>query len=1327
MTKRLLICVTMLLAFVVQRAWGQAGKFFDIDHLRSGLFINQLYIDRNGFLWAVTSNGIVQYDGNQFQTFKRGQKNAAGLGNNHVLCMAQTAGGRFYFGSYASLQAYDGVQFRNVKKLNEKGEAIYGNVNCLLERKNGELVAGTSTDGLLLVKDLTARQMPVKLQGSGEIRSMAEDNAGGLWIAAENGVYSYDGKHAKQYMNNADGTKYYSVCTDLTGCVYVGTANRGLFRKQGEQFVHVEQTGNTPVPALYPDNTGNILVGFDGKGIGVYNPLTGELTTNPYYSHEVELSKSKVYAIVEDGSDNVWLGMSEKGVFQQPPSSSGFHYMGHKAGAKNVIGSSNICCVFVDSKDNTWLGTDKDGVYCLNKEGRLVRHFADDVPSTVLTIGEGDDGRIWLGSYGEGGGWIDPKTAQYHPMKMPQLDFLSITDYAKDRNGRGWAGTMGHGLLMFAVDGAVRQFRSEDAAGKGLSHDFISQLSLSPDGHRLYVAADNGLNCLDLDNLTWNGIFGGKCLMPGANVYLAREYNNALWIGTTEGLFHYDLRKRELGHYTVEQGLPSNNITSIEKDQLGQLWIGTDMGLSCLTHKDNRFQNYYVEDGLQSNYFTTGGSWAMTDGRLLFCGTGGITWFNPADIDHREWNATVSLTAFTINGMPVDQTTLSGSYQVTDTLVTQSQRFDLDYGDNSFAVSFSTLTFDDPERITYLYSINGDPFVALQQGMNEITFSRLAPDTYRFRVKATYKGTETAERAFTVVVHAPWYRSWWAYLLYVLLLALIVWRYIAYRRDRVREQMQLQEHIHAEELSEAKLRFFMNFSHDIRTPMTLIVTPLLSLIKREGDPQKRGIYEIMRRNAERILGLINQMMDLRKIDKGQMQMHMRETDLVGFIQELYSLFEHQARNRQIHFLYDHDSETLPIWIDRRYFDKVILNVLSNAFKFTPTGGEIAIRVTHDDQNATIAIRDNGEKIPEDKLEQIFERFYQSDSKQSGQQTGTGIGLDLARSLVELHYGTISAHNLEQGCEFVISLPLGSEHLKADEMVTEPDVETAEQLTLAEVEDSDDTAEDPIEAPTRQRPILVIAEDDEEIRDYLVQELSNDYEIKAFSDGRQAFAEIMRSVPDLVLSDVMMPDMDGNTLCMSLRSNLATSHVPVVMLTAMSMDEDRLRGLTTGADAYIVKPFNMDILRQTIVNLIQRTRTLRLKYEHTDHLEGKTPPKSVKSPDEKLLANIMKAINGHLDDDSLTMDLIASEVGLSRVHLNRKMKDLTGQTPHDFIRKVRLKKAAELLASGKMNVSEVTYTCGFSSPTSFSALFKKFYGVSPSQYYKSRKKGKFLTT
>lgn len=301
--------------------------------------------------------------------------------------------------------------------------------------------------------------------------------------------------------------------------------------------------------------------------------------------------------------------------------------------------------------------------------------------------------------------------------------------------------------------------------------------------------------------------------------------------------------------------------------------------------------------------------------------------------------------------------------------------------------------------------------------------------------------------------------------------------------------------------------------------------------------------------------------------------------------------------------------------------------------------------------------------------------------------------------------------------------MGCGHLEADEIAGEPDIAAAEQLTMAKVEEVDLSTssglslDNDAESPIRQQPMIIIAEDDEEIREYLVSELVGNYEIKAFADGRQAFEEALRTTPDLIISDIMMPEMDGNTLCMSLRSNLVTSHIPVIMLTAMSMDEDRLEGLTTGADAYIVKPFNMDILLQTVVNLIQRTRTLRLKYEHADKIEGKTAAKSVTSPDEKLLASIMESINRHLDDDGLTIDLIADEVGLSRVHLHRKMKDLTGQTPHDFIRKVRLKKAAELLQAGKMNVSEVTYTCGFSSPTSFSALFKKVYGVSPSQYSK----------
>ena len=502
--------------------------------------------------------------------------------------------------------------------------------------------------------------------------------------------------------------------------------------------------------------------------------------------------------------------------------------------------------------------------------------------------------------------------------------------------------------------------------------------------------------------------------------------------------------------------------------------------------------------------------------------------------------------------------------------------------------------------------------------------------------------------------------------------------------------------------------------------MTLIITPLLSLIKNEKDPQKKSVYETIRRNAERILSLINQMMDLRKIDKGQMQLRMSETNLVSFIQDIYMLFEGQAKAQGISLIYDHDADKLPVWIDRSNFDKVIMNILSNAFKFTPAGGEIGIRLTHDDQHATIAIRDSGEQIPEDKLDKIFQRFYQSTSAVNDRHAGTGVGLDLSRSLVELHHGTISAHNLQEGCEFVVTIPLGNAHLKPEEMILEAEAEPAAQpeplVVMPEAEEvpSDLTVE---KVSPNRRLTLVIAEDDDEIRSYMESELGKEYDVHACTNGRDALAEVYSTMPDLVLSDVMMPEMDGTTLCSKLKANPSTNIIPVILLTAKNRDEDKLEGLETGADAYIVKPFNMDILKRTILNLISSHRLLRLKYERNDELEEQVDEIRIKSPDEKLLDRIMDCINKNLNNSDLSVDMIADEVGISRVHLHRKMKELTGQTPHDFIRNIRLKKAARLLANQGMNVTEVMYACGFANSASFSTVFKRFYGMSPRDYMK----------
>ena len=670
---------------------------------------------------------------------------------------------------------------------------------------------------------------------------------------------------------------------------------------------------------------------------------------------------------------------------------------------------------------------------------------------------------------------------------------------------------------------------------------------------------------------------------------------------------------------------------------------------------------------------------------------------------------------------------MSGVWEVTDTTVIASNRFVLSSSDNTFAVQLSTLTYDNPEHIVYRYRINSEDWVRMPPGVNEITFSHMQPGSYSFCVVAEQNGIPTPERCFEVIIHAPWYRTPLAYIIYILILVVLFLQYRNRRHRKEQDNLRLQEHIHAEEMADAKLRFFMNISHEIRTPMTLIVAPLQSLIKQDSDPHRRGVYETIRRNAERILGLINQMMDLRKIDKGQMQMRMRETNLVTFIGDIYTLFAQQAKNKNILFHFDCDEENIMAWIDRGNFDKIIINILSNAFKFTPTGGEIRMSLKQNEKEAIINIYDNGEKIPEDKLERIFERFYQSPSNANDRNVGTGIGLDLTRSLVELHHGSIVAHNNTDGpgCEFTVTIPLGKEHLSPEEIVEDVTEELEEEERIITEEPEEEEVAPVVDLPkVGKRQKIVVVEDDSEIRDYLTETLSADYDVTDCENGKEGLAAVLKVMPDLVVSDVMMPEMDGTTLCSKIKGNSITSHIPVILLTAKSREEDQLEGLETGADAYIVKPFNMEILRRTIDNLIHSHHTLQLKFGRNDLLEEQVDDIKMKSPDEKLLERVMQAINHNLNNPDLSVDKIADEVGISRVHLHRKMKELTGQTPHDFIRNIRMKKAASLLASGDMNVSEVMYACGFSNAASFSTVFKKMYGMSPREYMNEHQEGNY---
>ena len=1324
MCSKILSTIAMLLFVLSSHA--QMGTFYNPDKQLSSSLVNQVYLDHNGFLWVATRDGLNRYDGYQFRVFRRENPVDSTLKTNMVNAIMQDRQGLFYVGMYDGIQTWDGKRFNDVKTLDWRGNENFCYACCFLERANGDILAGTSGLGVVKFKNKTiAQQVGGPFAGLHTVSDLLEDRKGNLWLVSdEKGLQYYDGMHVKTYKLDARDVVASCLCEDHQGNIYVSTTNAGVFRLYGQQFVQIPSTSGLPVSSLYCNSKGEIMIGCDGKGLAVYNPETGSLVDNPYYSPEVDLSKAKVYSITEDHHGNLWLGMLQKGVFKQPVALKGFHYMGYRLGPQNQIGTASVSRVIIDSKDRIWVGTDKGGLYCFDGADRLIKHYTTEVPSVIMALTESRDGRIWIGSYREGYGFIDPATQKYHHIDFPQDSHLSVMDIDVDDKGELWLATMRWGVLHLSSDGQViKSYVKTAEADKNrkvncIVNDYVNQVSLSPDYKRLYAATSLGVCCLDIASDNWVSTFGTNCLDYGSTARAAEEYDGYLWEGTSEGLFRYRLKDGQKKRYMKADGLPDNGIASIVRDEQGKLWMGTSHGLCQMDPLTGKTQNYFVDDGLQANEFSDGAVWRSKSGIIVLGGTGGVTWFKPQDIVSRTWEPSVQLTAFIINGQPASSATRSGNYQVSDTAIFASNRFELSYHDNSFSLQFSTLTYENPEHISYLYSINGEPFIRMQQGNNVITFSHMPSGTYRFRVMAERNGMETAAREFTVVVHSPWYRSAWAYFFYALIVGMFLWQFVAYRRHREQARLRLQSHLHAEELGEAKIRFFMNMSHEIRTPMTLIITPLMQLLKNDNDPSRRSTYETIKRNAERILSLINQMMDLRKIDKGQMQMRMSETDLVSFIKDIHHLFGNQAKTKNITLLFEHDADTLPVWIDRQNFDKVVMNILSNAFKFTPTGGEIGIRLTHDDKQATIAVRDNGEQIPVDKLDKIFQRFYQTTSSVNDRHAGTGIGLDLTRSLVELHHGTITAHNLEQGCEFVINIPLGNAHLKPEEMILTQDeaIETVMPVDLMDEVEAEEIT--PVVEVSSKRPLtLVIAEDDDEIRNYLESELGKEYDVHACENGRDALGEILRTMPDLVITDVMMPEMDGNTLCSKLKSNPETNIIPVILLTAKSRDEDKLEGLETGADDYVVKPFNMDILRRKVVNLINSHRLLRLKYERNDNLEEQLDDVSLKSPDAKLLDRIMECVNKNLNNSDLNVDMIADQAGISRVHLHRKMKELTGQTPHDFIRNLRLKKAAQLLTIQGMNVTEVMYACGFSNAASFSTLFKKVYGMSPRDYMK----------
>lgn len=1346
----------------------QTGKFYSTDKELSNSLINAVYQDRKGFIWIATENGLNKFDGTRFSIYRHNATDSTSLKNNYVRTLFEDSRGNFWIGCINGLQRYDRAT-DNFHELfiSRKDGRKNPHITSIIERRNGDLWIATSGQGAIsLKKNSNPASFHIETEltdriGSNYLNVIFEDSRQNLWIATEEkGLYRYspESKELKSYKApyHIAGDDVSAICEDAHGQIFVGTLTKGLFRLSSRQEGNFEPVlyqnrMNLNIRTLIIDTRGKLIIGTDGEGVKEYQPQQDIIVDSEINAGPFDFSKSKVHSLIEDKDHNLWLGIFQKGLILVPGISNKFDYYGYKSIHNNTIGSSCVMAIHTDEQATIWIGTDNDGLYAINDQGKQLRHYThqagnpQSVPGTILCLYEDSNQELWLGSYFDGLARMNKQTETCQDATSLLQGNLNagkpkVSCIIEDKNKNLWVGTYGSGLYKINLPTQhVTYYEStrnenDDWSINRLPNDWISYLLEDKEG-MIWIGTYKGLAVLNPQTDNFINYKKQNNLLPGYVVYsLLESSNGEIWAGTSEGLVCLNKDRLTPVLFTTADGLPSDIICGLAEDEKKNIWISTHQGISKLNPPEKKFINYYAGDGLQGNEFTRTAVFKDKRGKIFFGGTNGVTAFYPQDITEIKKEMNVLITGFHVANRPVKKGDKSGNNVITDTAVMDTEQFTLAYNENTFSIDFSVLEFSNPDRISYQYKIKelGDEWISTQPGTNRVTYSSLKPGKYTFSVQARDHNNFSNIRTVTIAITPPWYQTWWAKVIWGCLGALLIYALTMYILSRIRHRQEVMRQKHMEQINEAKLQFFINISHEIRTPMTLIISPLEKLLAEHSE--KQPVYLMIYRNAQRILRLINQLMDIRKLDKGQMHLKFRETDIVGFINDLMQTFNYQAQKKNITFTFEKELEgadSLKVWIDLNNFDKVLMNVLSNAFKYTHEGGniEVSLKTGHNDAYRgalkdyfEIDITDNGIGIDKNKIEQIFERFYQIDNDMTQSNFGTGIGLHLSRSLVELHHGIIKAENREdgQGTRFIIRLPLGSNHLKAEELEnpeetgSEPTISQLPKDSIYETEEENKTNEyRKHKAKTRYRVLIV--EDDEEIRRYIRSELDSDFRIYECTNGREGLETILKEKPDLVISDVMMPEMDGITLCRKIKQNININHIPIILLTAKSKAEDQIEGLEIGADAYIVKPFNTELLRTTISNLIANRERLRGKLVGEQQVEEKITKIEMKSNDEILMSKVMKTINDHLADPTLNVEMLAANVGMSRVHMHRKLKELTNQSARDFIRSIRLKQAANLLREKNLSVSEVAYATGFSNLSHFSNTFRDFYGISPSEY------------
>ncbi len=1378
----------------------------------SSHYVNCITKDSRGFMWFGTEDGLNRFDGYNIVEYKHIQHDSTSLSDNAVISILELDPGHLLVGTaWGGLNLFEKTTEKFAYFKNQPGDhnsLSQDRINVIYRDNQGLIWIGTN-DGLNLFDPDSGtfevfKQYPQhELDLSNQIRSIFQDNHGNFWVGTSSGLFRFD-LYGKVFSPvefdpsinfnilynvhfNPASIKVNSINEDPFGYLWIGT-DLGLFKYHYAnhgfpRFHHLGLIEDVEMISLNDRHYAWISTHW---GLFQYDFQTDEFTS--FYSipgdHE-SISNQATMELLYDDAGLLWIITSGNGIDMLRLHTSPFqqHLInGHPQDPYTY----SACEFFEDKEGNIWVGSHAAGLLKYDQNLKLISkidlRFSDNTEwegGRVKKILQDTDGVIWIGM-------ANPKpsisffnrdneifqliTYDTNWSVAWELPVKYINDMIEDHLGNIW---LGFHSGLFWIPGA----ENEDNLMRSVDHNELSGaliIDLFEDrNNHVWVVSYMGLYSVETgirDSLVFikYSCSGEDQSVKPRSVY--QGANGQIWVGTNQGLYQVNQDTRQF--YPVDEEdelLHTSQINAITEDAKGNLWMATSKGLVKFKHtpgKGNYIKLFENVDGLPYEGSVASPLFQTRSGRIFVTsryGTqNGFYCFHPDSIIVNRNIAPVVVTDFKVRNHPFEL----------DSNIIDINHINLRYNENYFSFEFAALDYINPERNQYAYKLEGIDDDWISSGNRRFaSYTAIPPSDYIFRVKGSnsdgYWNEEGASIGITI--YPPPWKTWWAYTLYLLFIIFIFYIVMRYylRRQRLLHDLELEQvqTEKLEELDRLKSRFFANISHEFRTPLMLVLGPLEKLIRKGMDKEIARDLNIMQRNTRRLHRLINQLLDISKIESGKMKLRAAEWNLVPLVGNFIQSFESLAKHKQIDLVFKSEEDVIDIWIDKEKVEQILNNLLSNAFKFTEAGGAITVQVgkqvdgrqlTVDSQKSEhpnthsskpkptvnrqpstvncvfISITDTGRGIPPDKLEHIFDRFYQADDSYTREQEGTGIGLALTKELVELHHGQITVesdpHSYREGkgTTFTVFLPLGKEHLKEAEITDKNGISNIEQR-ISNVEgfnvEVPDTKITEKRLDTDHYPLILIVEDNTDMRSYIREYLDEDYHVIEAGNGEEGLEVALENIPDLIISDVMMPKMDGYHFCREVKKNEQTSHIPIILLTARASTENKLEGLETGADDFITKPFDSQELKVRVKNLIEQRKRWREQFLKKFHKSNFNPfpqlfENSITSVDEKFLQKAYQIVEQRIDDPELSVETFMQDLAMSHMQLYRKLKALLDISANEFIRSVRLNHAARMIERKSGNIAQVSYAVGFNNPSYFAECFKKQFGMTPSEFAKT---------